>query len=447
MAADPFDEFEFKPLTEGLGFHKEAEKIKADIKASRFVQDKVSRSIPEPPRNLQRDFGREFGRDSSRDLGRHGARETSQNSSHGTSDDSSYDLTHDRERTVGYDSKSATTDLLEGLPTNASGHRAASQSISDLIASLPPSLDFVEDEPASVSDRPQIFQPLGREDYTGNHRVDPGLLHATESHGGGQGTSLAQKPGSLSSVLVSPPGPSTLGSGAKIGAFLPPPGSKAGSPFNLSLNHNSPSTFTSPSANQPSLGTNVGGSTLGGQPASPGAAAPLTSAYRERLEKSFARAFPHAEKAKIEDVAHNTELQAVPAHMGSAILDAMVAAGITTILLVAILAITRINLLGMLSHPATSLRTELTLGLLFVAVIEMYMLTARSVFTASLGEWAFDLQLGSYESQKNPYYPVRVAWRLVVLTFSGFVVLPLLSFLFRRDLLSYVTGLRIYRRL
>ena len=47
---DPFDEFEFKPLTEGLGFHKKAEQLKSDVKSTRLDQEKiavpVARNLP-----------------------------------------------------------------------------------------------------------------------------------------------------------------------------------------------------------------------------------------------------------------------------------------------------------------------------------------------------------------------------------------------------------------
>ena len=44
-----FDEFEFKPLTEGLGFHKKAEKIKTEIKSASLARETTARAIPEAP--------------------------------------------------------------------------------------------------------------------------------------------------------------------------------------------------------------------------------------------------------------------------------------------------------------------------------------------------------------------------------------------------------------
>lgn len=363
--ADPFDEFEFKPLTEGLGFHKKAEKIKHDIKETNLGQEHVTEPGPEiqirPP-----------------------------------SISSSLSLTPE--------------------PDLSLQDRPASQSISDLIASLPPSLDFLEEkqEPSSLQDsveppslipssgskssldslhtsdgRPQIFQPLARDEY------------------------------------------STPVAGPTLGSFLPNPGAKIGSVTSAGMGAAPLASSGLPSMPSPTL---------------PGS---TPSLYREKLDESFARAFPHAEKTKKETTSLDTSeeaLQPVSANLAAGILDAMVTAGISTILLVCILAITRINLIGMLSNAHTGATTQFQLALLFLAVLQIYMLTARSMFGASLGEWAFDLQVGSDDEQRRVFYPLQVAWRMVVVTATGIIVLPVLSLIVGRDLTKYVTGLQLYRR-
>jgi len=165
MAMDPMDEFEFKPITEGLGFHKKAEKIKADVKSasSSLVQDRVARSVPD--RAPEGASNRGSGHSNDRTPNHFGEQISSKASS-----------LNDLATSLG----------LTGPQVNSFGmsSRSATQSISDLIASLPPSLDFIEDKtPAqpevrsksamgsgatskeSETSRPQIFQPLGRDDY------------------------------------------------------------------------------------------------------------------------------------------------------------------------------------------------------------------------------------------------------------------------------------------
>jgi hypothetical protein len=86
------------------------------------------------------------------------------------------------------------------------------------------------------------------------------------------------------------------------------------------------------------------------------------------------------------------------------------------------------------------------LALLFVSVLQLYMLTARSFFGASLGEWAFDLQLGTDEEQQKTFFPLLSALRTLVITFTGFVILPIISLLAKRDITRHIGGLQLYRR-
>ena len=369
-STDPFEDFEFKPLTEGLGFHKKAEKIKADVKSTPLSVDATSakKVIPDPPPRI-----------STSDFSRASASNT---------------LFSEPSTSAGLPKESSVSSPFEAKP--------ASQSISELIASLPPSLDFVDENPLKTPpkvsppspSRPQIFQPLGRDEFK----------------------------------IPTTPTPPTPG--PTIGSVLPTPGSKAG-----------------------------GVSTAAAIPA-PLAA---TSPYREKIDESFAKAFPHADPrtprpqastqsttvaATVGGYAQPT-LQpgtAVAHNLAGAILDGMVVLGLSTIFLVCILAITHVNIVGLLTNANTDVSTRFHLGFLFLAVLQMYMLTSRSFFGASLGDWAFDLQMGSTDQRGRATYPLLVAWRTLFMTLTGFIVVPLLSLALKRDLAKPVTGLELIRR-
>lgn len=49
---DPFDEFEFKPLTDGLGFHKKAVSLKEGLKNSGVLEDELQGIPASMPRNM-----------------------------------------------------------------------------------------------------------------------------------------------------------------------------------------------------------------------------------------------------------------------------------------------------------------------------------------------------------------------------------------------------------
>jgi len=388
---DPFEEFEFKPLTEGLGFHKKADTLKNEVKStiaktatsvatSAAMNSEPPRSsiFPKPEPKTERTTERAPTKSFGASAGGLAA------ASFGTN------LT-ETERTQPEAARSA-----------VEASRTASQSISELMASLPPSLDFLDDKqdltrksempfgatpmaapiaPIASSNRPQIFQPL-----------------------------------------VSPRETSTIATGPTVGSVLPAPGTKAGSAQAAA-----------------GVAAPIGAPAMVG-----GGATTARTGYRERMFESFGKTVPKTEAA--ETTATEGTLVPVAVNFSAALIDAMVVAGISTILLVCIITITHINLVAMLSNASTDTATQKNLVFLFLAVLQMYMLVSRAFFGSSLGEWAFETQLGTDEQQRQLYYPALVLWRSLFITFTGLLPLPLLSFAFKRDLGKYVSGLQLLRR-
>jgi hypothetical protein len=352
--ADPFDEFEFKPLTDGLGFHRKGQPASAPADANVMANVIANKNV-----------------------------------------------------------NATSSQIPESAPKrfpNEPATRTSNQSISDLMATLPPSFDFQEDaevplpmipqnhrqaktassaSSASAQARPEIFQPLGRRE------------EQTQT-GGNTGPSFGTP------------------AGQPLGHILPQPGSRA----NVSVFSSIPAVpmVPVPTFNKKSAGSDGF----------------FTRTTRTAQAKQF-------DKRKQQTLATG-QLIATPVGFGASIVDAMVVAGMGTLFLVSILFITKINLVGMLNNAATDRVTQVNLALLFAAVLQMYMLVARTFFGATFGEWAFDLQLGNQDQQLTFSYPLKVLWRSILVTMTGFLPIPLLSFITRRDLSRYVTGLQLYRK-
>lgn len=183
--------------------------------------------------------------------------------------------------------------------------------------------------------------------------------------------------------------------------------------------------------------------------------APTVSGFRQsefqaRLEESFSRAFPQAtvRKAKVNAATAATNgvaLSPIAGSISSAIVDALTVVGMSILCLVILLSITRANLFGLLSNAQTDSITQVNLALLFLSTLQLYMLVSRSFFGMTLGEWAFDAQLGNATDQANPLYPIRVAIRTLIATATGFL-LPLISMIAGRDLLRPFSGLQLFGR-
>ena len=129
------EDFEFKPLTEGLGFHAKPQK--------------------NPQKNPQQNPEKRHFLSSTKTETVAPRTSSASAPSHALNLDTESDL-------LGRDT------LVRETPRESTrdSERPISKSISDLIASLPPSLDFAEDtDKPSLSaseSRPQIFQPFAR---------------------------------------------------------------------------------------------------------------------------------------------------------------------------------------------------------------------------------------------------------------------------------------------
>ncbi|MEO0337465.1 MAG: metalloendopeptidase, partial [Pseudomonadota bacterium] len=82
---------------------------------------------------------------------------------------------------------------------------------------------------------------------------------------------------------------------------------------------------------------------------------------------------------------------------------------------------------------------------LLVAVMQMYVVVARSFFGRTLGEWTFDLQMGNDEDIESPVYPLKIVFRSLITVATGLVTLSFLSFVMRTDIAAKMTGIQLYR--
>lgn len=139
------------------------------------------------------------------------------------------------------------------------------------------------------------------------------------------------------------------------------------------------------------------------------------------------------------------KLQPATISLPSAFLDFVIVLALLIVFLVALLSATKVDLNVVLRNLNKDFMTQLALGIMFVAVMQMYVVIARSFFGATLGEWTFDMQVGEGDEQKRETYPLRVALRSLIVTGTGLVLLPLISAVLRRDIAGSISGVKLYR--
>ncbi len=130
----------------------------------------------------------------------------------------------------------------------------------------------------------------------------------------------------------------------------------------------------------------------------------------------------------------------------AAVLDGMLVIAAFLMTLILMLSITKVDMILNLTHVETSGMVYLsTLALLF-AVAFIYMVVNRAFLGYTPGEWAFDQQCGAAEEQNTFVYIPKVALRTILVMATGFVTLPLLSYLFNKDVAGNLAGVHLFKK-
>lgn len=130
----------------------------------------------------------------------------------------------------------------------------------------------------------------------------------------------------------------------------------------------------------------------------------------------------------------------------AAVLDGMLILAAFLLSMILMLSITKVDLFMNLSHPETSQFVYLaTLGL-FLSVTFIYMVVNRAFLGFTPGEWAFDQRCGQESQMDSLTYIPRLALRTAIVIFTGFITLPVLSYLFNKDMAGQMTGVNLFKR-
>ena len=124
-------------------------------------------------------------------------------------------------------------------------------------------------------------------------------------------------------------------------------------------------------------------------------------------------------------------------------LDAMLVIAGFLIALIAMLSITKIDLLVNLSNPGQNNSLWLATAFLFASVHMIYMVVFRAYLGYTPGEWAFDQRCGTETQQASYTHIFKVMLRATLVTVTGYLPITLISTLMGKDILAGITGTQI----
>ncbi|MNJ99832.1 hypothetical protein D3C87_176130 [compost metagenome] len=181
-----------------------------------------------------------------------------------------------------------------------------------------------------------------------------------------------------------------------------------------------------------------------------GAGAPATAAVDEILKTLQKNRHLDFEKSKVAKRQMNTtkaeELKPAVWSFSSALLDTMLVVAATLLCMIILLVITRVDLIGNLTHPDDAGMIYLATFTLLAGVSFIYLLANRVFMGYTPGEWAFDQRIGKPEETNTAVYSLRVVARSLLVIATGFVLFPILSVLFGYDVAGAITGARLLKK-
>ena len=146
-----------------------------------------------------------------------------------------------------------------------------------------------------------------------------------------------------------------------------------------------------------------------------------------------------------ENATLNQRTQNLAPHFGAWLLDLFVITGLVHICIVPLLFITELSASYILTNIQTDFALQVSLAVLFLSVLNFYLITTRNFFGSTLGEWSFDIAVGDLKKRQSPIYPILIAWRCLLMNITGVITLPFLGFITRTDILGKLTSVRLTR--
>lgn len=138
-------------------------------------------------------------------------------------------------------------------------------------------------------------------------------------------------------------------------------------------------------------------------------------------------------------------IAAVPS-ISAGFLDTMLVAAFFLLSLIAMLAITKIDLIANISNPDPQYLIYWATVSLLGGIQIIYYVACRAFLGCTPGEWAFDQRCGNELQQASHTYVLRVAARSVINVATGFILMTVISLALRFDVLAAVTGTQIQRQ-
>jgi hypothetical protein len=134
-------------------------------------------------------------------------------------------------------------------------------------------------------------------------------------------------------------------------------------------------------------------------------------------------------------------------NFSSALLDGMLVMAASLLCMIVLLIVTKADLIANLTHPDDGGMIYLSTFALVATVAFIYTVVNRMFTGSTPGEWAFEQRVGLPTELTDAYFPLKVAARSLLVIITGFIVLPIASWIMKKDLAGEITGAKLYKKI
>lgn len=149
---------------------------------------------------------------------------------------------------------------------------------------------------------------------------------------------------------------------------------------------------------------------------------------------------------KISQTTAKEEYKKTTWSFSASLLDGMLILAASLLCMIILLVVTKADLIGNLTNPDTQGMVYIATISLFAMVTFTYMTFNRYFVGFTPGEWAFDQRIGKPEELEKVSFCFKVIARTLLVMITGFIVMPILSVLFNKDVAGSITGAQLYKK-
>lgn len=132
--------------------------------------------------------------------------------------------------------------------------------------------------------------------------------------------------------------------------------------------------------------------------------------------------------------------------LSASLLDSMLVTALFLACLIILLLVTHVDLFANLYNADEQGMVYISLLTLMAGISWIYLVANRVFLGFTPGEWVFDQRLGKPEEVGQADYSFLVAIRSLLVIATGFISLPILGLLFKRDLVGKLLGIELLKK-